>query len=239
MSNMTFARLVLAAASNNPLPESQNWRLPPRQIAVSLVQYYMNSIYSLYPAFPETALYTALDQIYLPQQERTIKDADYWLVYLVLAVGSTAQSRRVDDDFYLEGLRFVCRARQHADRALMPGYTTQIRSLVLLTQYSLLDPAHFDSWHLIGFTCRAVIDLGFHQDPPREQLSNKAALDMRRKLFYCVYSLDRYDPADAADSSSPRQPTDSSLQVDKHGSCTCLLLHRRGSECGLAEALFV
>ncbi|KAI1650616.1 fungal-specific transcription factor domain-containing protein [Daldinia loculata] len=190
MSNMTFARLVLAAASNDPLPNVVDLTLPPKQDAVALVQYYMTNIYSLFPAFPETTLYTILEQMY-SFQERAIKDVDYWLVYMVLAVGSAAQSRAKNDNYYRNGLRFVAQALQHADRALMPGYTTQIQSLILLTQYSMLDPAHFDSWHLIGFTSRAVIDLGFHQDPPPEQLSDKAVLDMRRKTFYCVYSLDR------------------------------------------------
>ncbi|KAG4216845.1 hypothetical protein PC116_g34674, partial [Phytophthora cactorum] len=58
MSNMTFARLVLAAASNDPLPNVVDLTLPPKQDAISLVQYYMTNIYSLYPAFPETTLYT-------------------------------------------------------------------------------------------------------------------------------------------------------------------------------------
>lgn len=191
MGNMTFARLVLAAASHDPLPDIIDWSLPTRQDAVALVQHYMTNIWSLFPAFPETTLYTILDQMY-SFQDRIIKDSEYWLVYMVLAIGSTAQSRAKNDDHYLNGLRFVARALQHADRALMPGYTTQIQSLILLTQYSMLDPSHFDSWHLIGFTSRAVIDLGMHQDPPPEQLSDKAVLDMRRKTFYCVYSLDRY-----------------------------------------------
>ncbi|KAI1107724.1 fungal-specific transcription factor domain-containing protein [Jackrogersella minutella] len=190
MGNMTFARLVLAAASNDPFPDILDWTLPPRQDTVALVQYYTTNIYSPFPAFPETTLYTILDQMY-SFQDRVIKDSDYWLVYMVLAIGSAAQSRAKNDDYYINGLSFVSRALQHADRALMPGYTTQIQSLILLTQYSMLDPAHFDSWYLIGFTSRAVIDLGFHQDPPPELLSDKAVLDMRRKTFYCVYSLDR------------------------------------------------
>jgi hypothetical protein len=32
------------------------------------------------------------------------------------------------------------------------GYESQIQALLLLVQYSMLDPAHFDSWQLIGFT---------------------------------------------------------------------------------------
>ncbi|KAI1129550.1 fungal-specific transcription factor domain-containing protein [Nemania abortiva] len=189
-SNMTFARLVLAAATNDPLPRDNHWQMPSKQAALTLVHYYMTNIYSLYPAFSETALSNVLEQVY-SMQDRIIKDSDYWLLYMVLAISSSAQSRVKNDQFYIDGLYLVSRALRHADRALMPGYTTQIQSLILLTQYSTLDPAHFDSWHLIGFTCRAVIDMGFHQDPPTEQLPDKSLLDMRRKTFYCVYSLDR------------------------------------------------
>ncbi|KAI1146624.1 N-terminal binuclear Zn cluster-containing/DNA binding domain-containing protein [Nemania diffusa] len=188
-SNMTFARLVLAAATNDPLPRDNHWQMPSKQTALALVHYYMTNIYCLYPAFSETALSNALEQVYM--HDRIIKDSDYWLLYMVLAISSSAQSQVKNDQYYIDGLYLVSRALKHADRALMPGYTTQIQSLILLTQYSTLDPAHFDSWHLIGFTCRAVIDMGFHQDPPPEQLPDKSLLDMRRKTFYCVYSLDR------------------------------------------------
>lgn len=191
MSNMTFARLVLAASSNDQLPQTQNWNAPSRQDSLGIVQYYMNHVYSLYPAFSETSFYTLLEQVY-SQNDRSIKDSEYWLVFMVLAVGSAAQSQARNDVHYMNGVYFASKAMKHADKALTPGYVTQIQSLILLTQYSMLDPAHFDSWHLIGFTCRAVVDLGFHQDPPPEQMTDKAQLDTRRKLFYCVYSLDRY-----------------------------------------------
>ena len=188
---MTFASLVLAAAMNDPVPEPKTTKLPSRQAAYAIVQYYMANIYSLFPSFSETALLSVLDDLYQPDQ-RPIKAADKWLLYMVLAIGSTAQSRSRQDDFYTNGVEFVSRALQFADRSLMPGYVTQIRSLLLLTQYAMIDPAHFDSWHLIGFTCRAVVDLGFHQDPPMQQQADRGALDERRKIFYCVYSLDRY-----------------------------------------------
>ncbi|KAF5624170.1 GAL4-like transcriptional activator [Fusarium tjaetaba] len=189
-TNMTFARLVLAATTNDALPESDQARLPPRQTAHVLVQHYMDNVYSLFPCFSETSLLTALDDIY-QEDTRTIKDSDYWMVYMVLAIGSIAQSKRSQDTHYLTGLEYASRAMNHADGALTPGYVTQIQSLLLLTQYAMLDPAHFDSWHLIGFTARAIVDLGFHQDPPSSSVPDKASLDMRRKIFYCVYALDR------------------------------------------------
>ncbi|KAF4991143.1 hypothetical protein FGRMN_8011 [Fusarium graminum] len=189
-TNMTFARLVLAATTNDALPESPQIRLPPRQTAHALVQHYMDNVYSLFPCFSETSLLTAIDDLY-QEDTRTIKDSDYWMVYMVLAIGSAAQSKRSQDTHYLNGLEYASRAMNHADGALTPGYVTQIQSLLLLTQYAMLDPAHFDSWHLIGFTARAIVDLGFHQDPPLSSVSDKSSLDMRRKIFYCAYALDR------------------------------------------------
>ncbi len=181
---------MLAAATNEPIPTPESARLPPRQTANNIVQYYQAHVYSLYPFFSETALLSVLDDVYQADQ-RPIRTADYWLLYMTLAIGSVAQSQSDQDVFYREGVGYAGRALEYADKALAPGYVTQIQSLLLLTIYGMLDPAHFDSWHLIGFTCRAVIDLGFHQDPPSTQPIDKPLLDMRRKTFYCVYALDR------------------------------------------------
>lgn len=186
---MTFARLVLAAVTNDPFPGPHSSEMPPRQSAQAVIQYYMANIFTLFPLFSETVLLNALDDMY--QQDRHVNTAGKWLVYMVLAIGSMAQSRSNQDHFYNDGVEFISCALQFADRALQPGYVTQIQSLALFTQYAMLDPAHFDSWHLIGFTCRAVVDLGFHQDPPSQAQADRAALDMRRKTFYCVYALDR------------------------------------------------
>ncbi|KAK4161526.1 fungal-specific transcription factor domain-containing protein [Cladorrhinum sp. PSN259] len=189
MVNMTFARLVLAASANDPVPEPKDTEeeLPARSLIDDIVQFYETNILELYPIFDRLTLRALVNDMYA-QDPRPMRSWEYWLFWMVLAIGSTAQSRSKNDEHYLNGLDYVARALTHADRALMPGYATQIQSLVLLTLYSMLDPVHFDSWHLIGFTCRSVIDLGFHKDPPH---ADKDILDERRRTFYCVYALDR------------------------------------------------
>ncbi|KAG0649927.1 Positive regulator of purine utilization, partial [Hyphodiscus hymeniophilus] len=189
-TNMTFARLILAATSNAAISNPKPFQLPPRASAMALTQYYLDNVYSLFPVFSETALFNALDAIY-QINGRPVTDFEYWLMYMVLAIASSAQSRGGRDALYVEGVNWVGRALCYADKVLTPGYVSQIQALALLVQYSMLDPAHFDSWHLIGFACRAVVDLGFHQDPPPDQQMDKKSLEMRRRLFYCIYSLDR------------------------------------------------
>lgn len=187
---MTFGRLILAATNNEPVPDPQRFQLPSRSTSMALVQYYLDNIFALFPVFSETALLNALDAIY-QENGRPVTDFEHWLLYMVLAIATTGQSRSNRDSHYADGLSWVGRALQYADKVLMPGYVSQIQALVLLVQYAMMDPAHFDSWQLIGFACRAVVDLGFHQDPSREQQTGKQTLEMRRRIFYCVYSLDR------------------------------------------------
>lgn len=188
---MTFARLILAASNNEAVPKPRPFQLPQRAETTALVQYYLDNVFVLFPAFSETALFNALEAVY-QVNGRPVTEFEYWLLYMVLAIASASQSRNSRDVQSTAGLAWVGRALRHADKVLIPGYVSQIQALVLLVQYSMLDPAHFDSWQLIGFACRAIVDLGFHQDPPKEQQTDKKNMEMRRKLYYCVYSLDRY-----------------------------------------------
>jgi hypothetical protein len=187
---MTFARLILAASINEPVPRANSHHLPSRPAAMALIQYYLDNVFSLLPPFPETALFNALDAVY-QTYGRPATDFEYWLLYMCLAVAALSQSRSSGDAYYRDGVSWVSRALKYSDIVLAPGKLSQIQALVLLVQYSMLDPAHFDSWQLIGFACRALVDLGFHQDPPKEQQPDKTTLELRRKVFYCVYSLDR------------------------------------------------
>lgn len=189
-TKLTFARFLLAAATNDALPDLGDLDLPPRQEAQAILQFYLANIYSLFPCVQETALLTALDDLY-SHDDRVMGASDFWLIYVALAIGSAAQSRRRGDFHYENGVKFISKALEYADQSLALGSASHLRSLVLLTLYSMLDPSHFDSWYLVGFTARAAIDLGYHQDPLSSTVSDDATLNMRRKLFYCIYALDR------------------------------------------------
>lgn len=219
-SNMTFARLVLAASTYEPVPEPRTTNLPVEALARALVQFYETSVLPLYPAFPGASLHALVSDIY-QEHPRPIRSSEYWMFWMVLAIGSAAQSRNRQDEHYRNAVEFVGRALPHADRALKPGYVTQVQSLLLLTQYSMLDPAHFNSWHPIGFTCRAVVDQGLHQDPPQAQQADQNVLDARRRTFYCVYALDR--SVFRFHLVLGHALTIAALQGNKHGACSRFL----------------
>ncbi|KAK4185683.1 fungal-specific transcription factor domain-containing protein [Podospora australis] len=190
--SMSFASFVLAASVEGTIPDATNGTAPPaRPVAGTIFKFYEDNILGLYPLFEAADLKKLLDDIY-DVDDNCAKSSEWWTFWMIMAVGSAAQSQSIRDNHYINGLEFVSRALLFAEGALKPGSTSPIQSLVLLTLYSLLDPAHFDSWQLIGFTCRVAIDLGFHKDEKSGWYpSTKQQQELQRRVFYCVYALDR------------------------------------------------
>jgi hypothetical protein len=127
----------------------------------------------------------------LYQQGDTATSWDRWTVRMVLAIASLSQSESRGDAFYSDALGHVNAALENAEDVLHPGYVSSIQALVLWTIYAAMDPHHFDSWTLIGAASRAMVDLGIHQDPAKNVAMSRAKLEIRRRVYWCVYSLDR------------------------------------------------
>ncbi|KAI7363777.1 hypothetical protein KC354_g6234 [Hortaea werneckii] len=189
-SAMSYARLILSACSKDPLPSGTTKELPPRYSAASLIQHYLNNVFTLVPVFEEASFYGSVDNAYA-QDTRKADPFDHWVVRMVLAIASASMSEQRGDQHYLEGIGHVCAALSHAEGVLNPGSISSVQALVMLTEYAMLDPHHFDSWSLIGAASRAMVDLGLHTDPPKGTPMTKGKLDLRRRVFWCVYVLDR------------------------------------------------
>ncbi|KAI5779054.1 fungal-specific transcription factor domain-containing protein [Geopyxis carbonaria] len=68
-----------------------------------------------------------------------------------------------------------------------------LKGVLLLAVYSMMRPAAPGVWYVLGSSLRLAIDLGLHQEntPKAETLWDPLALDERRRLFWCTYSIDR------------------------------------------------
>ncbi|KAF2484314.1 fungal-specific transcription factor domain-containing protein [Neohortaea acidophila] len=187
---MSYARLVLSACTKDPLPKARGQSLPNRQAAVELIQHYLDNIFSLLPMFDESSFYGSVENIYAQDVSKT-SALDHWMVRMVLAIAHASKSTERGDWNYLESIGHVCAALEFAEYVLHPGNISGVQALLLLTQYATLDPHHFDSWSLIGAVSRAMADLGLHQDPPKGAPMSRSKLELRRKVFHCIYALDR------------------------------------------------
>ncbi|KAK0774533.1 hypothetical protein LTR75_016835 [Friedmanniomyces endolithicus] len=189
-SAMSYARLILSACTKDPLPQGTTKALPARYAATALVQHYLKNIFVLLPVFDEATFYASVESVY-SRHSGQAEPLDHWMVHMVLAIANVSMSEQRGDHQYLEGIGHVCAALGYAEEVLHPGSISSVQALVLLTEYAMLDPHHLDSWSLIGAASRAMVDLGLHQDPPKGSAMAKSKLELRRRVFHCVYALDR------------------------------------------------
>lgn len=67
-----------------------------------------------------------------------------------------------------------------------------LQAILLLIWYSLLNPEKGSIWYLVGLATRTCVDMGYHNEHNAqiEQL-DALEIDMRRRLFWCAYKMDR------------------------------------------------
>ena len=172
------------------MPRFTTHVLPQRYAIAPLIEHYLGNINVLYPFLTETMLYGSIDAVY-QEGGRNASPMDHWTTRLVLAVALASQSRRRGDTQYQDAVRYASSALERIEEVLYPGSVPAIQALILLVLYSMLDPHHFNSWYLIGLASRAMVDIGLHQDPPPELQIKEPELEVRRRVYYCVYDLDR------------------------------------------------
>ena len=141
------------------------------------------------PCFSETGFFGSLDSVY--RDEASASDFDCFMVYMVLGVGTMSLSRSRDSAAAHNAACFVKTALEYAHGVITPANITGVQATLLLVQYSMLEPQHFNSWYLIGVASRILIDLGLHHEPQKVLKLKPTELDLRRKIFFCVYALDR------------------------------------------------
>lgn len=192
-STMSFAKLLLSAAAKEELPPLESRGLPPRYAITPMINQYLEKVYVLYPFFSETDLMASLSRIYneSPAVSATVTPLDVWYVRLVLAIAYASTSQQKGDENDKTALQHMSAARGLAGYVLHPGSIAGVQALLLLVQYSLVDPAHYDCWYLVAMAARLVVDLGLHCEPPPETKISKSTLDLRRRIFHCTYAFDR------------------------------------------------
>ena len=187
---VSFCRLVLkASASSKSLDSIPRAPLPPRHTATQLIQHYFDKIYTLMPCFSETSFFGSLESVY--RDETSASAFDCYMVYMVLGVGTMSLSRSRDSAAAHHAASFVKSALEYAPGVISLANIIGVQATLMLAQYSMLEPQHFNSWYLIGVASRILVDIGLHTEPQKVFKLKPAELDLRRKIFYCVYAMDR------------------------------------------------
>lgn len=187
---MSFAKLMLFSCQKQPFPQIKDNLLPPKYAAVPLIQHYLDNTFVLFPFFSETNLMTSVSAVY-SDDGRFSRPSDHFILRMVLAISAASKSRQRDDENASQAIRHVSAAIGFAETVINPGSISGVQALLFLTQFSLFDPLYLSCWDLIGVTSRVMVDLGIHQEPAADLRISKDQLEMRRRVYYCVFALDR------------------------------------------------
>ena len=161
--------------------------LPSRAEAMSLGQQYLSNIFLVLPVIEKSTFWASLEAVYggyaLPY--------NHYVLRMVIATALIMQSETFNDEFYHLGGNHAMAAMHYVEDAFRPDNISSVQAMLLLVEYSRYDPRRFDNWTLIGAVTRATVDLGLHQDPPKQSQISRSHLEARRRVFMCVYSMDR------------------------------------------------
>ncbi|GAV46886.1 hypothetical protein ZYGR_0A04840 [Zygosaccharomyces rouxii] len=112
----------------------------------------------------------------------------YFFLNMVFAIGESTQVLRSDT---VRVVSFKRRALQFS-KALnfSPNRLESLAGTVLVAVYSLMRPNVPGVWYTMGSALRLAVDLGLHAEKLNRNY-DPFTRELRRRLFWCVYSLDR------------------------------------------------
>lgn len=212
---MSVARVSLWAISRQNRLEPSLVPLPSKSEAMALGQQYLNNIFMVLPVIEKSTFWASLEAVYCSYA----MPYNNYVLRMILATALIMRSENYGDEYYQIGGNHAMAAMHYVEDAFRPDDISSIQAMLLLTEYSRYDPRRFDNWTLVGALSRASVDLGLHQDPPKQAHMTRGRLEARRRVFMCVYTMDRC--ANAHPLPLERFSYLTNQQVDQYGLWAC------------------
>ncbi|KAL1859853.1 hypothetical protein Plec18167_006325 [Paecilomyces lecythidis] len=112
-----------------------------------------------------------------------------YIVSLIMAVSLTTSARTQQ----LRANSIATGLFKSAMRYIQSVCTNDLRglqALLLLCEYTFLNPSVANVWFVSGFTTQLCIDLGIHQETLDDQMADSLTVDIRRRVFWCAYEME-------------------------------------------------
>ena len=108
---------------------------------------------------------------------------------LVLSIGATLQIRRRlyhhDPELFFNSAMTL--SKYVFNNISLPS----LQAILILLVYTLVGPSRHDVWTLSHIAMAHSIDMGIHREIEDNLKLSKVAVEMRRRIFFSVYSFDR------------------------------------------------
>ncbi|OQV06262.1 Fungal Zn2-Cys6 binuclear cluster domain-containing protein isoform 2 [Cladophialophora immunda] len=161
--------------------------LPNRDLMDRLVEIYMAKAQYMLPLLHEPSFRKELQAVYDGSRDPTLN----FQVRLVVAISMQKLDKQyagLADSYYLAALPFLTGAVQKMD-------LSTLQCFALIAQYSLLTPTRTAAYWVVGIAARLCQELGLCEEetihrPPSGARPNALEVDMRRRLFWIITSME-------------------------------------------------
>lgn len=159
-----------------------------KEQAVQLSRIYFEQVHPRYPFLHQQSHFRSVDEVY--RDASAAGSSINFQVTMVLAISATILSRRLRIPFSGEGL--CATAMEYADEIDFQSSTEGVQCLLLISMFTLHSPfLGINPWYLNYQCLAAVLDLGLQQDLSVGQPSDLFEREMRTRVFWVVFSIDR------------------------------------------------
>jgi hypothetical protein len=199
-------RAAVAKSSNRGIT-TRVLKNMPNEIIQSLTQKFAQKVLPQYPFFHESALWNIFNRVMGTVQAHDMQEAmspgtaaallpdyDFLILYLTLAISVTLGSAKgghesrcisLSASLFEEGIKHFCsQMRVPSDLAGL-----QLNLMILL--YATINPRSANVWILSGAVMRSCLELGLHREPLDIGKIDAFTIDLRRRLFWSAYCMDR------------------------------------------------
>ncbi|KAI1105604.1 fungal-specific transcription factor domain-containing protein [Jackrogersella minutella] len=194
------------ASKNSNFLSVQVLRNVPVDIVQGLMRKFMNTIHPDYPFLDSATLWNQFSRVSSMLNWNSSRsseagdiatfmpDYDFLVVYLILAIsitlgsskgGHEARCTALSTSLFEEGIQHLY------SLSTFPSDIFWLQTILLVLLFATVLPRSANVWVLSGAAMRACLELGLHREPPTSIALSSDQLELRRRVFWSAYLMDR------------------------------------------------
>lgn len=177
----------------------------PSDVVRSLIKKYTTFALPTYPILYEPDIWLKVDRVLVKIREMQVAtsngkelpdspDFDFLVIYLILAISATIGAAKGGQEsrclsysaaLFKEGIQHL------SSKAPFPDDLASLQVTLLILQYAFINPLFANVWILSGAAMRSCLELGLHRDISGDQGVDALLMELRRRVFWVAYIMDR------------------------------------------------
>lgn len=173
----------------NQQPPTMSLNSIPIRVAEFLLNTYLSRIIQQYPIFHVRQVEQAFNNVFYSPTTDSIPPWDEYVVGVIMAISLSTSARNKQAHANSIATKLFRNSMLHLS-TVMSNDLYGLQALLLLIQYTFLNPSVANLWLLTGISSEACIDMGLHREIPESYGLDATQKDMRRRIFWCAWEME-------------------------------------------------